>query len=84
MAVAADCSFIVESERERHSRRCLFHFAGCQSRNAIADIMLGHGLKIVEVCRAGVGYAILSGQQEFGWNTADRGCDGRYGDRIQD
>lgn len=73
-------SFSVEAERECDGFHRFLHFACRQSRNAIADIALRHGLDVVEVCGAGVWQAVVLRKNDFCWDAADRRsdrCNGR-------
>ena len=73
-----------QRKRERDSNCCHFHLVSRQSGNAIANLALGYGLKVVEVRSAGVGKSVFFGQHHFGRDASDRRCDRRNGDRVQD
>src|SRR5258708_6564317 len=76
-------SVIVEAECECHGCACFFHFSRRQSGNAIAEIALGHGLEVVEVCRTDIRQPVVFCQDDFRGDTADSGGDGCNGDRVQ-
>jgi hypothetical protein len=77
------CSVVIEVERERRSYCCFFHFSRSQSGNAITDIALGDGLKIIEVRGARLRQSVIFGQHHFRGDAANRRSNWRNGYRVE-
>jgi hypothetical protein len=64
----------------------LLHFARAQGRDQRTYFSLRNSLEVIKIDRAVPRHPVRFGQQDLGWNVANRGCnrgDGDFAEKFQ-